>query len=304
METSVNYPGYKAKASPPARGGLRAAVRKILRFIKVEVFYNWLLYPYGCWRHRALLKEAHRSQSHTYTCFYRSPSQLEAFTGPVIQHVLGDRGANAKLRILVFACSSGAEAYTLAAALMKAHPRLEFHIEASDLHEEMVAKATAGVYSKDEVMHSEYISDEFIADVFERSGDSFVVRPNIRSRVTFSQANLLDPGLAKRFGSADVVFAQNVLFHLDPASASAAFESVSSLLKSPAALFIEGADLDLKVSLSRQHGLVPLAFKHREIYEQSRVHISLAWWNYYYGAEPYSWWRRDRVRRYSSIFLK
>jgi len=303
VQGSVNYPGYKSRERVASRGGLRAVARRLLRFIKVDVFYNLILYPYGAWKHRTLLGEANRSQSHTYTAFYRSPSQLETFSGPVVSRVLAGRSGGGPLRIIVLAGSNGAEAYTLAATLLKARPDLDFVIEASDLHDEMVQKASKAIYTRDEVMHSEYISDEFVSDVFERHGADFIVRPSVRSKVTFSHANLLDPALAERFEAADIVFAQNVLFHLPPAAARLAFENIVRLLKPHAALFIEGMDLDLKVELTRQRGLTPFEERHREIYEQSRAHISLAWWNYYYGAEPYSWLRSDRVRRYSAIFF-
>lgn len=304
MQSSVNYSGYKAREQVTSRSSLRSAIRKLLRFIKVDLFYNVLLYPYGAWKHRSLLGSANRSQSHTYTAFYRSPSQLEAFTGPVVSRVMEARRESGPLRIVVLAGSTGAEAYTLAATLLKARPGLDFQIEASDLHEEMVAKASAGIYTRDEVMHSEYISDEFVSEVFDQHGADFVVRPSVRAKVRFSQANLLDPSLVDRFSSADIVLAQNVLFHLEPPAARQAFENIVGLLKPHAVLFVEGMDLDLKVAMTQQHGLAPLEYRHREIYEQSRAHISLAWWNYYYGAEPYSWLRSDRVRRYSSIFYR
>jgi O-methyltransferase involved in polyketide biosynthesis len=95
-----------------------------------------------------------------------------------------------------------------------------------------------------------------------------------------------------------------VLFHLDPASARKAFANVTQFLKPKSALFVDGADLDLKVELTRAAGLDPLESSHREIYQQTRKHIGAQWWKYYYGAEPYSVFRRDRVRRYSTVYLK
>ena len=157
MNTIVNHSGYQAKEGCRSKSGMRRLARKVLNFLKVEILYNIILYPYGQWRHRALLRQANRSQTHTYTCFYRSPLQLEALAGPVIQYLTAE-SKPAKLRILVFACSNGAEAYTLAAVLMKAYPRLDFQIEASDLHEEMVNQARAGIYLREEVVCSEYAS--------------------------------------------------------------------------------------------------------------------------------------------------
>jgi len=301
---TVNYAGYQAKEASRSKGGMRSLARRALNFLKVGILYNIILYPYGRWRHRALLRQANRSQAHTYTCFYRSPLQLEALAGPVIQYLTAGGRKLDKLRILVFACSNGAEAYTLAAVLMKVCPQMDFHIEASDLHEEMVNKARNGIYLRDEVLCSEYASEEFVADLFDRSGENFIVKPEIRSKVSFSCVNLVSSRLSQRFEPADIVFAQNVLFHLDPAAARAAFVNIVGLLKERAALFVEGMDLDLKIALTQEFRLKPISYKCRQIYEQSRTHISLAWWNYYYGAEPYSIMRSDPMRRYGSIFMK
>ncbi len=300
--STADYLGYRAKAAR-ARGPLYRMLRELYRFLKFRVLFGTLLYPYGMLRHRALLRSAQRSQSHTYTCFFRSPIQLEAFTGPVVEFVLGTppRG---RLEMLQFACSNGAEAYTFASALRLARPDLEFHVEASDLHQEMVDKAIAGHYTRDEVLHSEHMTEALIEATFDREGDRFVVKPEIRSRVSFSQADLLDPAILRRFAPADIVVAQNVLFHLDPEAARRAFDHITRCLKPRAALLIEGMDLEMKDTLTRAQGLEPLAYRCREIYEQSRSHIPLLWWRYYYGMEPYSALRRNRLRRYASIFTR
>ncbi len=304
MSMSVSYSGYRAKTNAGTSSGVKSVIRPIYRFLKINVLYNTILYPYGRMRQNRLLQTANRSQAHTYTCFFRSPLQLEALCGPVIDHLM-DRGAKGrKLRVLVFACSNGAEAYTMASALMKSHPDLDFRIEASDLHQEMIDQATSGSYSRDEVFQSEYIGDEFVAATFDPVGDRFVVKQKIKDRVSFSCADLLSSSLRQQFKPADIVVAQNVLFHLAPDAARIAFKNVADLLETRSALFIEGADLDLKIGLTEEDRLSPLTFKYREIYEHSRSHIALAWWNHYYGAEPYSALRSNRQRRYSSIFLK
>jgi len=303
MNQSVGYVGYQAKSHQRSKSTWRRWARRSVEFVRHDLVFNTLLYPYGVWQHRKLLKSAVRSQSHTYTCFFRSPPQLEAIAGPVIDY-LRQGGASGPLRILVFACSSGAEAYTLASVLMKSRPGLEFTIEASDLHEEMVERGRRGVYTRDEVLHGDDVAEDFVAATFDAVDGQFVVKPEIRARVSFSCANLVSDDLPQRFGPADIVLAQNVLFHLDPPAARAAFVNVAGCLKPRAALLIEGMELNQKLALTREFGLKPLATNCRAIYERSRIHIAAAWWRHYYGAEPYSVLRSDRVRRYGSIFLK
>jgi chemotaxis methyl-accepting protein methylase len=218
--------------------------------------------------------------------------------------LLRGRAPGASLTINLFAGSNGAEAYTLASMLRRVRPGLEFHIHASDLHREMVAKATAGRYTRDEVLHNEEITPEFIAATFDADGGEFRVKPEIRACVSFVQADLLDPALDRQYGPADVVVVQNVLFHLDPEQARLAFRNVARFLKERAALLMDGVDLDLKVELTRAAGLAPLDYRYREIYDAGRRHVPWAWWRHYYGAEPRSPLQRDRVRRYGTIFLR
>jgi chemotaxis methyl-accepting protein methylase len=301
---SVNYGGYQVrqKSQAPRSLAYRLA-RAAYRLLKVKLLYNTLLLPYGKLRHTMVKRDVVRTQSHTYTCFFRAPAQLEALAGQVVDRLLQGAPADRRLDILVFAASTGAEAYTVASFLRKARPGLDFRIVASDLHQEMADRGNAGKYSRAEVWHSEYITEEFVRDTFDTVGEEFVVKPELRARVTFTTANLLDPGLHTRFPAADIVLAQNVLFHLDDAAAANAFEHIISCLKPRAALLIEGMNLDQKVRLSGARGLEPLAYRCREIYEQSRVHVPLDWWNYYYGSEPYISLYPGRDRRYSSIYF-
>jgi chemotaxis methyl-accepting protein methylase len=303
VNQTVGYDGYEAKRLK-RHGPIHGALRGLKHFVKEEVVHGLVLYSYGKYRQKSLLRTASRSQAHTYTCFYRSPPQLRALVEAVVPFLRTKRVAHRPLTIHVFACSNGAEAYTYASVLHRAFPDLSFQICASDLHQEMVDQGTSGRYSKNEVLHSEDITESFIESTFDRDGEGFVVKPELRALVSFTRANLLAADLQTAFEPADIVVAQNVLFHLDPELARQAFANLAQLLKPRAALFIEGMDLDMKTQLTRDEGLTPLVFQHREIYQTSRKHMAAAWWRYYYGAEPYAIFRGDRVRRYSSIFLK
>jgi chemotaxis protein methyltransferase CheR len=300
MLGSVAFPEYRA--SDPGRGK-GSLVGNAYWFLKSKVLYGPVLYPYGVLKHERLLATCDRTQSHTYTCFLRTPSQLEALAGPVLEF-LGAPKLGRPLEILVLACSNGAEAYTLASFLSKRLPHLDFRITAADLHREMVESARAASYSEDEALQSQYVRPDFVAHTFDKVGERYVVKPEIRARVSFTQANLLDAELSKQFSSADIVTAQNVLFHLKPNDARKAFNNIIKLLRPKAVLMIDGMDQPLRAELTLQNGLEPLAFKSREIYRESRVHTPLDWWRYYWGSEPYSPFRRDRTRRYGTIFLK
>lgn len=276
--------------------------RRILRSkLYYGLLYGVLLRSRAKARHRACVARAERSDSHTYTSFYRSPPQLAALTGPVVDHVTAS--ATTEVSILILAGSNGAEAYTIASELIARRPDLAFSIVATDLHEETVAQGAAATYTMDEITQDQHVPVDFIDRTFDQVGDRYTVKEHIRSRVTFARADLLDPSLNERFDRADIVVAQNVLFHMPPELARRAFENIVGFLKPDAVLLLEGMELDMRVELTRAAGLTPLPFKVKQIYQYSRRHIPENWWDYYYGNEPYFPLARDRSRRYGTIFL-
>jgi chemotaxis methyl-accepting protein methylase len=293
----------RVQASPPWTRRLLEAWRRHSQ----RAWVAFVSLTLGTWLHRRLRDQSPRSTQHAFTCFYRAPTQLAALTGPVLQHLgLGAVQAGAarrRLRVLLYACSNGAEAYTWSAWLAALRPDLDVSIEASDLHPALVERARCGRYTWEEITQHQTVPAWFIDEVFDRDGDEFVVNERTRRRVRFSCADIVQDDLRGRFGQADIVLAQNVLFHLPPNAARRAFANVLRTLAPAGALFIEGMDQDLRVSLTLANGLRPLIWRNREIYEESRRLIPARWWQVYYGAEPWLPLRRHRLHRYGSIFL-
>lgn len=298
MKKDPNFTDYHAKTPDH-----EPSVRERLGRLKRDFVYGTMLFPYGVYKHQRLLANCERIDNHTYTCFYRAPAQLEALSGPVLQFL--NFPAQRRLEILTFACSNGAEVYTMASWLTQTYPELDFHITASDLHHEMVARCQSADYSAEEALQSEYMTARFVNATFDQQGDRYLVKPHIKARASFTQASLLDAeGLKQKFGAADIVTSQNVLFHLKPHDTRQAFGNIVHFLKPKAALFIEGMDLDLRVELTLKYGLSPLTHDLKRIYSETRVHTPKDWWKYYWGTEPYFALRPDKERRYATIFLK
>ena len=279
--------------------------------LKLHVQDAWvgmLSHTLGPWLHSSLRRRSQRCHTHSYTCFHRAPTQLAALTGPVLAHVGLDRepgGTRVRpLRVLLYACSNGTEAYTWSAWLALQRPDLEVVIEASDLSPELIRRARAGRYTWSELTQGSKVPTWLVAQAFDREGEDYVVNERTRRRVSFSCADIVGDDLRARYGQADVVVAQNVLFHLPPPLARRAFDNVVRTLAPRAALFIEGMDQDLRVSLTQAHALQPLVWRSREIYEEGRRHMPVRWWRFHYGAEPWLPFRRAPWRRYGTIFLK
>ena len=297
MSTSPNYKDYSAKPL----GTVTSKAASLSELFRTKILYGTLLLPYALLRHRRLLKKTERVNDHTYTCFLRAPAQLRLLTGAILDFIHHE----GRLDITLLACSNGAETYTIASALRKTHPDLDFHIHASDLHQSMIERAKAAEYSRDEVLHSVYMTEEFLQDTFLTRGDGYVVRPELRDYVSFSQANLLDgETLRAKFGQSPLVIAQNVLFHLTPEDTAIAFDNLVSLMAPRGVLLIEGMQLDLRVEFTTKYGLSPFTQDLRQIYEETRVHTPPHWWRVYWGTEPFLFFRKNRARRYGTAFKR
>ena len=278
--------------------------KRIYRAIRRELYYNLMLYPFASKKHRQLVNSAQKSQSHLYTSFYRSPGQMSALIGPVLEFILENRKTRPtdKLQINVLAGSDGSEAYTIASVLCNLCPNLDFHIHCSDLHEQTVTKSQSAIYSKEEVFNSN-TPEKFISDTFDRINSNFTVKPHIKEKVTFFKADITH-NLTGLYPKADIVFMQNVLFHLDTQSATNAFMNALEISKPRCVFFLDGTPINLKIKLTEKSNLSPLNHKIKAIHEYARLHVAINWWDYYYGVEPYLFFKRDKKRRYSTIFFR
>lgn len=279
-------------------------LRSVYRFFKYNIVYRIILLPYGRKKHRLLLNTTDRKNDHTYTSFFRSPPQLEVLSSSVLDFL---QAGNPQSRIMinVFAASTGAEPYTIASHLKKVRPGLDFHIFASDLHKSTVEKAKSAIYTLEEITQGLVVTDEHMSQTFDQlENGQYQVKEEIRKHVTFSQADLLDKNLGSQFNKADIVFAQNVLFHMPPAMAREAFANIISFLKPHSVLFIDGMEIEMRVELTKKARLTPLNHSIREIYEYSRKHFPEKWWKFYWGNEPYFPLSRNKQYRYGTIFYQ
>ncbi len=252
-------------------------------------------------RFKITLLTSQRRNYH-FTSFLRMPSQFEALSGPVLEFLLKDK-TRKMLKITVLGCSTGAEAYSIAAVLRGHHPDLAFIVHAYDIDKGCIDKARGACYTSEEVLKNELLTSDFMNTTFDKGNGSYVIKEDIRKHVHFDLADALDPELQGQVGVSDIVYAQHFLIHLGKTLATKAFNNICSLLDARAALFISEPDLDLRQKLTRRNGLMPLEYKVEEIHNE--VSINCKGWPYvYYGCEPFMTRKKDWQRRYSTIFLK
>jgi chemotaxis methyl-accepting protein methylase len=254
----------------------------------------------GHLRH-ALVLRLSRRRNYTFTQFCRLPTQMDFLAGPVLD-ATGAGSGGVPPRIVVFGCSNGSEAYSLASALRARRPGSQWEIECFDIDAGMVAQARAARYPVVQVTQQRNVPPAFLARTFDARGDEFVVQQSLTMRVRFAVGDVLDASLIARLTPADLVLGQNFLYHLRRRDAVRAFHHLVRLLKPGGALAVDGADLDLRTRLTVEAGLAPWPDAIERIHEEARVERGYAWPGIYWGLEPYDRGRADAARRYATIF--
>lgn len=273
-------------------------------FLKTE---RW-----GRIRFRFLLRTTERVNAHS-SAFLRGPMQLEALLGPVLDMLLSeDKEKN--IKVIVAGCSSGSEPFTIASILKACRPNLNFHIHGFDIDTDMIKMAREGIYVRGQIFNHQKMTDEFVNSTFDKVEDRYRIKKKIARHVVFEIDDALDSTLERRIGNADILFAQNFLYHLPPKDSEKAINNLCTLLKTKSALFIDGVDLAIRQRVTSSQGLRPLDFKIEEIHNELRsVALSsgdysntrgTAWPYQYWGLEPFSNKSIDWKRRYATVFIR
>ena len=253
-------------------------------------------------KYRLVLKFKPR-QNRVYTQFYRFPNQYKALVERIIPRYQST--AETPLDIVMFACCSGAEAFSLSKILQENFPTLRFRIRAFDIVEEVIQQAHSGTFSKDEVYASPFITEDFVATAFTADkDDNYQIKPHIAEPVEFAVGDMLDKSFIESLGKFDLVIAQNVLFHLPQSQSRIAFAHLCDLLKRDSTLFINGMDTDMRIKLTKLYKLQPLEYLIEEIHNDARVDRGAGWAGAYWGREPFSRNAKEWIRKHCTIYIK
>ena len=127
------------------------------------------------------------------TRFFRDTESFETLEQTVIPAILQQNDGKTPIRVWVAACSTGEEAYSIAILFAEAFEKLrrwpELKIFATDLEQDHVDVASAGVYA--EAIANE-ISPERLSRYFIRTDFRYTVSNQIRQSIVFARHNLLD----------------------------------------------------------------------------------------------------------------
>jgi chemotaxis protein methyltransferase WspC len=144
------------------------------------------------------------------------------------------------LRVLSAPCSTGEEPYSIAITLLDVGllPQ-DFEIDAIDISQHALTAAARGLYRQNSFRG---VDTDFRARYFEPGDGGFLITPQVRACVRFSQGNLVDPALLSKALSYQVIFCRNVLIYMHEAARKTALGSLCSALDPRGYLFAGHAE--------------------------------------------------------------
>src|SRR5205085_3549067 len=124
--------------------------------------------------------------------FFRDKVPFDHFRDTVMPEVIKARAGRRSVRIWCAAGSTGQEPYSLAMTLKEMGAALtgwRVEIIATDLSQEVLEKARAGLYSQFEVQRG--LPIQLLVKYFKQVGELWQINPDIRAMVQHRQFNLL-----------------------------------------------------------------------------------------------------------------
>jgi chemotaxis protein methyltransferase CheR len=183
------------------------------------------------------------------TSFFRDGRPFELLRAELLPRLIEARGFRRSLRFWSAACSSGQEAYSLAMLLRDHFPCLanwNIRIDGTDISSEIVERASLGRYHRIEMNRG--LPARHIVRFFDRLGEDWIVKPEIRQLCHFRIANLCETPLpfSEPF---DVIFLRNVMLYFSQETRRALLRNIHRLLAPDGVLFLGSAEQPADPSL-------------------------------------------------------
>ncbi len=298
-------------------------LRRIWRHTPNSVRASWGGRIYARYLNKIVRRSSDRSQSFT-TFFLRNRPELE-----LLRVLVADKPIGAELKMTILACSKGAEVYSMVWAIRSARPDLRINIQAIDISPTIVEFAQRGLYSVrkpqptdlssdtyvrqdgdiDAIPSSDpnhwlfkHVTDEEMEAMFDIRGDQAIVKPWLREGIQWFCGDANDPNLiAKLGGLQEIVVANRFLCHMSPPEARNCLRNIGHLIAPGGYLFVSGIDLDVRTSIAREQGWIPITQRMREIHNGDES-LHSGWPTQWWGLEPFDETRSDWQVRYASAF--
>jgi two-component system CheB/CheR fusion protein len=174
------------------------------------------------------------------TNFFRDREAFEALEREIIPELFKEKKSSDEVRVWVAACATGEEAYSVGMLLLDYASELasppSLQVFASDIDDDAITTARSGIYP------SAIITDVppvRLRQHFNKDGDRYNVRKNVRDRILFAAHNMLrDPP----FSRLDLVTCRNFLIYLNREVQIKVLEMFHFALKPGGYLFLGGSE--------------------------------------------------------------
>ena len=147
------------------------------------------------------------------TSFFRDADTFEYLRHEVVPALLQIKDSSEPIRVWSAGCSSGEECYSIAITLAEALGPEQFRdrvkIYATDVDEEDLGVARAGVYTDRQM---EDVSEELRAKYFDRNGTRSTFKKEFRRNIIFGRHDLLDDAPISRV---DLLLCRNTLMYFN-----------------------------------------------------------------------------------------
>lgn len=192
-------------------------------------------------RKEDLLREITDAMTTNESFFFRDNTPFDLFREEVMPAILKSRATNKRLRIWCAAASTGQEPYSLAIILKEMEAQLKgwkIEILGTDLTQQVLDKAKAGIYSQFEVQRG--LPIKLLMKYFTQAGEMWQISETIRKMVNYRPFNLLDnySGL----GKFDVIFCRNVLIYFNQDTKGQVLDRLRGQLIEDGTLFLGAAE--------------------------------------------------------------
>jgi SAM-dependent methyltransferase len=261
------------------------------------------LYPtgsYAAWLYRLVCLRANR-QMYLGTFFLRNRPALE-----LMCRMAREKAYGSTLKIVVLACSIGAEVYSILWAIRSARPDLKVVLCAVDISSEMLNFAKDGIYGPNAsklvgASIFERLTETEMVGMFDWEGHQAKVKSWLKEGIVWQLGDAADPGLIHSLGFQDMVVANNFLCHMTPVGAEKCLHNIAQLVSPGGYLFVSGVDLDTRTKVGLELGWEPVSDLMAEIHDGDpsvRADWPWQWW----GLEPLDRRKRDWQIRYAAAF--
>ncbi|PXY31721.1 CheR family methyltransferase [Prauserella muralis] len=175
------------------------------------------------------------------TTFFRDRDAWDYLGNKVVPALLAERSAEEPLRLWSAGCASGEEAYSLAILMTEALGPEEFRrrvkIYATDVDGEALTQARHAAYDPSAL---EELPPDLVTKYFERQGDKYLFRKDLRRSVIFGRNDLVQDAPISRI---DLLVCRNTLMYFNVETQAKILDRFHFALKPQGVLFLGQAEM-------------------------------------------------------------